>query len=51
MFPIEENIYMPQNEEQQKGFVQKILNLFCGPHTCSFKNIIEEWMENSKPFY
>ena len=40
MFPIEENIYMPQNEEQQKVLYRKILeSFFCGPHTCSFQKI------------
>lgn len=28
MFPIEENIYMPQNEEQQKVLYKKYSNLF-----------------------
>lgn len=50
MFPIEENIYMPQNEEQQKVLYKKILESFSAVRTpVLFKNIIEEWMENSKP--
>lgn len=50
MFPIEENIYIPQNEEQQKVLYKKILESFSAVRTpVLFKNIIEEWMENSKP--
>lgn len=42
MFPIEENIYMPQNEEQQKILYQKILESFSAVRTpVLFKNIIE----------
>ena len=50
MLSNEKMTYILQDERVQDFYIKKILESFSSAHTpIFFKNIIEEWMENTKP--
>ena len=50
MLSNEKMTYILQDERVQEFYIKKILESFSSAHTpIFFKNIIEEWMENTKP--